>query len=225
MNPRVTKLAVALVLVALLGGGYVLRLKLGLEFDSESLRAKVESMGPLAPVIFVAVLSLRFLVGLPSGLLLTVGGAVFGATLGTVYGALGITLMGLLQYLVVQIAGAESLRARVPPRFAGALRAARSWRGAATLAVMSAYPVCPQTPIQIASALAGMGLVTFLISLSAGATLRAGLFAWFGSSLLEGEGVFLVGAVLLVVLALPFLHPRSRATVLSWLQPQENEKA
>jgi uncharacterized membrane protein YdjX (TVP38/TMEM64 family) len=181
-------------------------------------------MGPLAPVVFVAMLSLRFVLFIPSAVLLTLGGAIFGAPLGTLYGALGLTLMGLLQFLLVQVAGAEALRARVPARFAGALRAARSWRGAATLAVVSAYPVGPQTPMQLAAALAGMGLVTFLASVGAGALLRAGLFSWFGSSLVEGERVLLVAALLLVVVALPFLHPRSRATVLSFVHPKEEEK-
>jgi uncharacterized membrane protein YdjX (TVP38/TMEM64 family) len=225
VNPRVRKLAAALVVVAAIGAGFVLRQKLGLEIDPENLRRQVEAMGPLAPVIFVAVLSLRFVLLIPSAVLLTVGGAVFGVALGTLYGALGLTLMGLLQFLMVQVAGADALRARVPARFEGALRAARSWRGAATLAVVSAYPVGPQTPVQLAAALAGMGLVPFLASIAGGAMLRAGLFSWFGSSLLEGEGVLVVGAVMLVVVALPFLHPRSRATVLSWVRPERNEKA
>ena len=77
----------------------------------------------------------------------------------------------------------------MPARFEAALRAARSWRGAATLAVVSAYPVGPQTPVQLAAALAGMSLVTFLASVAAGGMLRAGLFSWFGSSLLEGDNV------------------------------------
>jgi len=150
--------------------------------------------------------------------LLTVGGAIFGVTMGTLYGALGLTLMGLLQFLMVQIAGADALRARVPARFAGALNAARSWRGAATLAVVSAYPVGPQTPVQLAAALAGMSLVTFLASVGAGAMLRAGLFSWFGSSLIDGERALLVGGLIGAVVALPFLHPRSRAALQGWLR-------
>jgi uncharacterized membrane protein YdjX (TVP38/TMEM64 family) len=226
LNPRVRKLVVVAGFAAVaLAGGYFLKQKLGIKIDPELLRSQVEAMGPLAPVVFVGMLSLRFVLLIPSAVLLTVGGAVFGVGLGTLYGALGLTLMGLLQYLIVQIAGADALRARVPARFESALLAARSWRGAATLAVVSAYPVGPQTPVQLAAALAGMSLVTFLVSVAVGGMLRAGLFSWFGSSLLEGEGALLVGAVLVVVVALPFLHPRSRATVLSWVQPKEKEGA
>jgi uncharacterized membrane protein YdjX (TVP38/TMEM64 family) len=208
----------ALVVATAVVGGLVLRSQLGLELDGDRLREQVEALGPLAPVIFVAALALRFVLLIPSALLLTAGGAIFGVTLGTLYGALGLTLMGLLQFLLVQIAGADALRARVPPRFEGALRAARSWRGAATLAVVSAYPVGPQTPVQLAAALAGMSLVTFLASVGAGAMLRAGLFSWFGSSLIEGEQVLLTAGLIGAVVTLPFVHPRSRATLLSFLR-------
>ena len=123
---------------------------------------------------------------------------------------------GACLFLRVQLAGAEALRERVPARFRGALHAAHSWRGAATLAVVSAYPVGPQTPVQLAAALAGMGLVTFLASVGAGAMLRAGLFPWFGSALLEGERGLLAGGLIGAVIALPFVHPRSRCFVLGF---------
>jgi uncharacterized membrane protein YdjX (TVP38/TMEM64 family) len=196
--------------------GLELRDRLGLQLDPEGLRQQVEALGPLAPVLFVAALALRFVLLIPSAVLLTVGGACFGVVFGTLYGALGLTLMGLLQFLLVQLAGADALRSRVPARFAAALDAARSWRGAATLAVVSAYPVGPQTPVQLAAALAGMGLVTFLVSVGAGAMLRAGLFSWFGSSLLEGERTLLAAGLIGAVIALPFLHPRSRRFVLGF---------
>ena len=217
MNRR-SKLAAGLVVALAVAGGLALRSHLGLELDPERLREQVEALGPLAPVLFVAALSLRFVLLIPSALLLTVGGACFGVTLGTLYGALGLTLMGLLQFLMVQIAGAEALRARVPARFEGALRAARSWRGAATLAVISAYPVGPQTPVQLAAALAGMSLLTFLASVGAGAMLRAGLFSWFGSSLIDGEQVLLTAGLIGAAVTLPLVHPRSRNTLLSWFR-------
>jgi uncharacterized membrane protein YdjX (TVP38/TMEM64 family) len=208
-------------LAVLLGAGVVvaglaLRWQLGIELDPETLRSRVEALGALAPLLFVATVALRFVVLIPSWVLLTAGGACFGVVLGTLYGALGLTLMGLLQFLFVQLAGADALRARVPPRFEATLRAARSWRGAATLAVVSAYPVAPQTPVQLASALAGMSLVTFLCSVGAGALLRAGLFSWFGSALLEGERVLLAAGIVVCVAALPFLHPRSRGWMVSY---------
>jgi uncharacterized membrane protein YdjX (TVP38/TMEM64 family) len=222
LQRRSLQIAGGVLAALVVAGGLVLRERLGLQLDPEGLRQQVEALGPLAPVVFVAALALRFVLLIPSALLLTAGGAIFGVVLGTLYGALGLTLMGLLQYLLVQLAGADALRARVPERFAPALRAARSWRGAATLAVVSAYPVGPQTPVQLAAALAGMGLVTFLLSVGGGAMLRAGLFSWFGSALLEGERVLLAAGLLGAVVALPFLHPRSRRFVRGFFGGRED---
>lgn len=221
VNERRTRLACAIAIPVTLAGGFLLRNELGIELDAESLRQHVESMGPLAPVLFVAAVSLRFVLLIPSALLLTVGGLAFGVVLGTVYGALGLTLMGLLQFSVVQLTGPEGLRTHIPARFANALQEARSWRGAATLAVLSAYPFGLQTPVQLAAAIAGMGLFTFLAAVAGGGILRAGLFSWLGSTLLEGERV-LVGALLVAVVATPFVLPRARAVALSLLRPEKS---
>lgn len=215
MQQRSIRLGVLALVAGLLVLGAVLRNALGLEFDPEGLRRRVEELGAFGPVLFVALLSLRFVFLIPSAVMLTVGGACFGAVLGTFYGAIGLTLMGLFQFVLVQLAGAEALRARVPERLQGALRMARSGLGAGTLALVAAYPVGPLTPVQLAAALAGMPFLVYLASVTVGSTLRAGLFAWFGSALLEGEGVLVAGALLGGVLLVPLLHPRARRFVLS----------
>jgi uncharacterized membrane protein YdjX (TVP38/TMEM64 family) len=219
--------SIRLGILALVAGslvlGAVLRNALGLEFDPEGLRQRVEEFGAFGPLLFVVLLSLRFIFLIPSAVMLTVGGVCFGVALGTLYGALGLTLMGLLQFALVQLAGAEALRARVPERLQGALRAARSGLGAGTLALVAAYPVGPLTPVQLAAALAGMPFAVYLLSVTAGSTLRAGLFAWFGSALLEGEGVLLAGALLVAVVVVPMLHPRARRFVLASVRSAREE--
>lgn len=219
MEQRSTRLGILALVAGALVVGMVLRNALGLELDPEGLRRRVEEFGPFGPLLFVALLSLRFIFLIPSAVMLTVGGVVFGAVLGTLYGAVGLTLMGLFQFALVQLAGAEALRARVPERLQGALRAARSGIGAGTLALVAAYPVGPLTPVQLAAALAGMPFVVYLVSVTVGSTLRAGLFAWFGSALLEGEGVLLAGALLTAVVVVPMLHPRARRFVLASFRP------
>lgn len=215
MTARSKGLLVALAVGVALAAGSLARGALGLELDPESLRARVEGFGALGPLLFVSLLSLRFVFLIPSAVMLAVGGACFGTVLGTLYGALGLTLMGLIQFALVQWAGAEALRARVPARLEGALRAARSGLGAGTLALVAAYPVGPLTPVQLAAALAGMPFLVYLASVASGSLLRAGLFAWFGNALLEGEGVLLVGALLAGVVLAPLLHPRARRFVLT----------
>lgn len=215
VTPRSKRLGVLALVAVALALGAVLRHALGIEMHPEALRQRVDEFGALGPALFVLLLTLRFVVLIPSAVMLTVGGACFGVVGGTLYGALGLTLMGLVQFVLVQWAGAEALRSRVPERLQGALRAARSGLGAGTLALVAAYPVGPLTPVQLAAALAGMPFFVYAGSVVAGSLLRAGLFAWFGSALLEGEGVLLAGALLTAVLFLPLLHPRARRFVLT----------
>lgn len=213
MGSRSVQIAALALLAASLAAGSVLRGALGLEFDPDSLRERVEAVGPLGPLLFIGAILLRPVLMIPSFLLLTVGGLCFGVLLGTLYGGLGLTLYGLVQWVLVQLAGADALRARVPARLEGALRAARSRVGAGTLALVAAYPFSLVTPVQLAAALAGMSLAAFAISVGVGSLLRAALFAWFGSALVEGERALLASALLTAVALAPLLHPRARRFV------------
>jgi uncharacterized membrane protein YdjX (TVP38/TMEM64 family) len=223
LQQRSIRLGILALVAGALVLGAILRNALGLELDPEGLRQRVEEFGAFGPLLFVVLLSLRFIFLIPSAVMLTVGGVCFGVVLGTFYGALGLTLMGLFQFALVQLAGAEALRARVPARLQGALRAARSGLGAGTLALVAAYPVGPLTPVQLAAALAGMPFAVYLLAVTAGSTLRAGLFAWFGSALLEGEGILLAGALLAAVVVVPMLHPRARRFVLASVRSAREE--
>jgi uncharacterized membrane protein YdjX (TVP38/TMEM64 family) len=209
--------AVALLLAVLLGSA-LLRRALGLEIDPDGLRERVEALGAFGPALLVGAIAVRPLLLIPSAVLLTVGGACFGAALGTLYGAAGLTAYGLLQWLFVQWAGAEALRARVPPNLHGALRMARSRLGIGALALVAAHPIGPVTAVQLAAALAGMGPGRFVLAVGAGSLLRAALFSYFGSALLEGEGVLLAGALVALAVALPFVPARSRRWLLRNLE-------
>ena len=137
MNSPVVKLLAVLTGVGVFfGGAYLVRQQLGIEITQESLRSYVDAMGPLAPVIFVAAVALRWVLAIPSALILTVGGAVFGVTLGSrklseaegrVLKLLsGLMLLGLGIVLVVDPALLQQPRVAV-----GLLAAAVAGTGAA----------------------------------------------------------------------------------------------
>ena len=60
---------------------------------------RVETMGALAPLAFVALYSVALLILLPATPLLLAAGILFGLTLGTVYGFVANTVAGLLAFL------------------------------------------------------------------------------------------------------------------------------
>ena len=215
------KRVVALAAIALfLAGGSALRGALDIEWNPNSVRDSVATFGVWAPLTFVAMVTFRLLILLPSQLLLTAGGFLFGALPATFYGALGLTLGALLNYTLVQLAGAERLRERVPPRYTEALAIARTRAGAGALVLATGYPLGPMTLVQLAAAATGMTVITYAASVAAGAFVRAATYSYFGSTLAEGDRL-LVGALVIVAVAgIPFLHPRSRA----WLRENLGNK-
>lgn len=195
-------------------GGMFLREALGIDWSSESLRAFVDQAGAWAPLVFVALVALRLLVMIPSQLLLTAAGVVFGAAYGTLYGALGLTLSALLNFAFVRWLGVEALRNRIPVRLRYALALARSRAGAGALAVVTGYPVGPITAVQMTAALTGMSLLSYALAVGCGSAVRAATFSYFGSTLLEGQRILIGLAVIAAAAGGPLLFPRSRA----WLR-------
>lgn len=68
----------------------------------EKIQASVEMFGPLAPIGFILIYNLGSVLFLPGTILSLAGGAIFGATLGTVYVVIGATLGATLAFLIAR---------------------------------------------------------------------------------------------------------------------------
>lgn len=213
-------LVLGIALLALVA--WALRSRLGLGVEPESWRDLVEEMGFWAPAGFVAMITFRALLLLPSQLLLMGAGLVFGATAGTLYGALGMTLSGVLYFGAARWAGREFVVSRVPERMRPAFDAAGTRMGAAFLAVGTGYPFGPLTAYHTGAGLTGMSFVTFLAAVGAGSLVRAATYAFFGSRLLDGSlGAIALGAgVLALAFVAPLCVPRSRRWLLGAIAPR-----
>jgi uncharacterized membrane protein YdjX (TVP38/TMEM64 family) len=138
----------------------------------------------------------RILLVIPSVILLPAGGLLFGVVEGSIYGTIGLTLSGLLNYGLVQWAGPRAFETRISPRFRGVLEIARSRAGAGAVAVISAYPFGPITIAHLGAAIAGMSFVTYL------------------ASFVESDRLVWATLAMAGALVIPLLVPRSRA----WLR-------
>lgn len=214
---RIVLVAVAVGILAL--AGHVVRTRLGVDWDAESIRGLVGDGGLWAPIAFVAIVALRMFLFVPGALVLTAAGALFGAAQGTLYGALGLSLTAAMAFVIVRAVGQETLQARVPPRFQPLLDLGRSRSGAAVLTVLSGYPIGPSVWAQAGAAVSGMALIPFALAVGLGSAVRAGTYSVFGNALMEGEGVWLGAALLAVAFALPLAHPRARAVVRAAVRP------
>lgn len=202
------------VLLLLLLGSSLLRDAMGVEWSADSVRETVRNSGVWAPLLLISMLAFRFLLLIPSQILLAAGGLLFGTVSGTLYGTLGLLCGGLVQFAIARGAGADAVTSRLPPRFDGALALARSRAGVGALTILSGYPVGPITAFHLGAALTGMAIVPFIGAVAIGSFVRAGTYAFFGSSLVAGNRALIALVVLAVVAGLPLLHPKTR----SWLR-------
>ena len=190
------------------------RERLGLEWTVASLRAFVFDAGIWGPVVYIAILTFRFAVLVPSSILLTASGLCFGAVPGMLYATVGLTLSGLLKFAVATIAGRDVLLRQLPGRWRDAFAVGDRRATAGGLAIVCAYPFGPKHVFQIAAILSGISFGRYLLAIASGSNFRAGAFALLGDAVATGKGMLLVSLVLLGIAAIPLLVPRSRARLL-----------
>jgi uncharacterized membrane protein YdjX (TVP38/TMEM64 family) len=208
-------------LVALVAGGFyagaALRADLGIEWSAQSVQAFVLALGLKAPLIFVGLVSFRQFFFLPSGVVLTAGGLLFGAALGTLLGGLGIVLSALLLFFLARGMGGGRVRSHLRERFRSFERRART-AGPVVVGLMTGHPMGVMTPFHLAAGISGVSWLAFLVVVLVAGPIRAATYAYLGANLLDvGSARFWLASALLVVLALlPLAHPRVRRRGLSW---------
>lgn len=190
---------------------FFVRDRLDLEWSVESLRGLVSTAGLWGPVLYIAILTFRFVVLVPSSMLLTAAGLCFGAIPGTLYATLGLTLSALLKFAVASIVGRDFLLRELPETWSSTLEVGDRRSTVGGLALICAYPFGPKHVFQIAAILSGMSLWKYALAVASGATFRAGAFAYLGEAVATGQGIVLVSAALLALGATPLAIPSWRA--------------
>ena len=210
---RLSRALALAVLVSGLVGAYWLHVESELEWSPEALQTSLADLGPLAPALFVGIVALRPLLLLPSWVILSAGGILFGTAAGTLLGAAGGTLGALLAFFLARVLGREA----VERRLSGAIARVDGYlgrRGPVWLAVFTALPVTPLTPVYYAAGLSSMRVLPFAAGAAAGLVPRCGLYAFFGSSLVEPDRTQLAIAGVLLAVAIGGAYLAQR-----WLLP------
>ena len=203
-------------LALLLGVAWFARTRLGISWDLEGLRQLVEGLGVWGPLAFIALVTFRTALLVPSQLALILGGICFGTVGGTLFGALGLLASGLLVFGMTRWLGADAVRSRVPAAAQRALAAAGSRGGAVLVGIGTGYPVGNVTGYHAAAALTPMRTGVFTTAVALGSLGRAFTYAFFGNAILERsttELIVIAVSVGLAAVLLPLLHPRVRGWV------------
>jgi uncharacterized membrane protein YdjX (TVP38/TMEM64 family) len=210
-------LAFALVagLVLLLGAGREFRASAGIELSPESLREYVRALGPIAPIVFLGMVTFRSVLLLPSVVVLTAGGLVFGAWLGAVLGGVGLVASALWCFGAARLLGRDWVQSRIPERLRPFEERAESF-GPPLIGLATAHPMGVMTPLYFAAGLSRIRFAPFLAACAIAGPIRAALYAGFGSQLTDvgSPRFWLATTVLAAAAILPLLHPRVRGWLL-----------
>lgn len=213
---RLLPLALLGVIVVWVLGGSSIRNHLGVEYTPESLQAFILGLGAMAPIIFVVVMTFRSFLLLPSMMVLTVGGLVFGAGLGTLLGCVGILLSSLMMFGVARGVRRGWLHDRLIERFQSFEERIEA-AGPIVIGLTTAHPMGPMSPFHWAAGLSSIPLRRFLLVILVAGSFRAFAYSLFGSTLLDvGSPEFYIATVgLLAVVVLPLCHRGLREKVLA----------
>ena len=165
---------------------------------------------PLAPAIFIGVMTLTSVVFVPRTILVAAGGLLFGLWWGLLWGTIGSTLGSLVSFLLARYVNAGLVDEATLPRLAPVLRAAErgGWRMVAFLRLI---PVLPHTPVNYALGLTRLSFASYAAGSLVGMVPMT--FVWSelgasGNTALSGGNWLMPTLLALALLAVTMILPR-----------------
>ena len=209
--------------LTLLAASFVVRERLDLEWNVESLRRLVHGLGFWGPLAYIAILTLRFIVLIPTSILLLAAGILFGPVYGTLYAGIGLFGSGMWKYGLASIVGRDVLLAQLPERLQRWVsRVAEQKMSVWALAGVCAYPFFPKQVFQFAAILSGMSLTAYIIAIIAGSFVQAAIFANIGEAIYSGAGLATATGLFVSALVLPLIVPSWRQWMLAPITASRN---
>jgi uncharacterized membrane protein YdjX (TVP38/TMEM64 family) len=214
-----------LVVGAVLVGAQYLREQIGIELSASSIQQAVGEFGAFVSIAYIVLVIFRQSLLLPSALLLTTAGVLFGAPLGTLLGAVGVTLNATVLFTGARYLGRDWVLPRIQaryPRFEQHATSAGPW----VIALITGHPMGPLTPFHFAAGVTPISYRKFLIAVGPAAVVRAGCYSFLGANLLDSGSprFWIASGVLVVVALLPLAHPGLRARILRAVSGSENRE-
>ncbi len=207
-------LLIGAAIVVVFWGASLLRASMGIEWSVTSIQTYVASLGIKAPLIFFGLVAFRQFMLIPSAILLTAGGLLFGVGMGTLLGGAGIVMSGCICFLLARFMGGEWVHERLQARVRQFDKRANA-AGPILVGLMTAHPMGLLTPFHLAAGVSGMSLLVFLATVLLAGPIRAASYSALGSSLVEigSPRFYMASGALILIALLQFAHPKLRKRI------------
>lgn len=165
-------------------------LKLGVfdDFSVDGMRTRIEAWGTLGPLVFMAIIVAGFFVPGPEMVLMALGGAVFGALEGFVYGWIAAVVGTAIPFLLVRQAVGRYVERADGVRFKRlrAIDDRLAQRGFATVLGLRLL-LCMAPPLNWALGATRVKLRDYVLGTAVGVTPGIGISAYLGDALTTAE--------------------------------------
>jgi uncharacterized membrane protein YdjX (TVP38/TMEM64 family) len=188
-----------------------------LGLTAEALVARIDGLGPWAPIGFVTLYAVATVAMVPGGIFDLAGGALFGPYLGSIYNLLGGTLGASLAFLVARYIARDWAQAKAGPRLQGVMRSVdeEDWR---FVAFVRLVPVIPYNVMNYLLGVTRIPFARYLLATLVFMTPSTLAYTWIGHASRQAiagdteniKYALIALALIAVVLMVPRFYKRLR---------------
>jgi uncharacterized membrane protein YdjX (TVP38/TMEM64 family) len=184
-----------------------------LDIRPKTIRNWMLSFGILAPLIYIALYTVRPLILFPASILSLAGGLAFGAVLGTVYTIIGATLSAMIAFLIAKAAGPKFIKANKEGRFKK-IQHQLEKNGFYYVLMMRILPIFNFDLISYAAGASRVKFLSFALATMLGIIPGTFAYNFLGSSFASGSfsTIIIAAVIFLIVLAVP-IYLKKRTNV------------
>lgn len=169
-----------------------------LKIDADGLRNWILSFGLWAPIIYIAIYTVRPLIFFPASVLSIAGGLTFGAWMGTLYTIIGATLGAMLSFYVAKTLGKSLVRKQWTGN-AQKIQSQMEHNGFLYVLLFRLIPVINFDLISYVAAFAKVRFASFTLATLIGIIPGTFAYNFLGSSFVSGNPKIIILAIVVFV--------------------------
>ena len=209
---RQTLKFIALVVFVLLSAAFFQIADLGRYVKPEAIRAAIQSVGPLAPLLYLLIYSIAPVFFVPGWIITIGGGLAFGAVWGTVLTVIGATIGATLAFFVARYMGRDFVARVLKEKFKtlNTIDEQAASHGFQVIFYLRLIPLVPFNALDYVAGISKVGTRDYILGTFLGIIPGTFAYVYLGSALTNIYSWQFAGAVgLLVLLAVvPMLYKR-----------------
>jgi len=206
---KILKATLALALILFLFFAWY-RWNLSALFEPARMEALLESIGPLAPLIYMAVMAVTaVIIPIPGPPLFVIAGVIFGPVLGTVYAVVGSVAGALVAFLIARFLGRDFVESMVGKQVVICCECSEGLL-AKIIFFSRLLPLISFDVVSYGAGLTRMSLRSFALATLLGSIPMTFIYHSFGSVLAVSTttGLILGLVIVAILFALPYLADR-----------------